>query len=73
MKVHALPAINQTVSVRPFYRKHANWLDGACFEDVNRDARYGLSFYAGHTFPQCPAGQASPKVMSVGKRLILLD
>jgi hypothetical protein len=73
MKVHALPVINQTDSVRTFYRKNAQWLDGACLQDVNRAAEYGLSFYAGHTFPECPAGQASPKVMGVGKELILLD
>ncbi len=73
IKAKALPVIDRTVSVRPFYRRHANWLEGACLQDVRREAAYGLAFYAGHTFPQCPKEFFTPKIMQVGNRLILLD
>lgn len=73
IKAKSLPVIDRTVSVRPFYRRHANWLEGACLQDVRRDAAYGLAFYAGHTFPQCPQEFSTPKIMGVGNRLILLD
>jgi 4-amino-4-deoxy-L-arabinose transferase-like glycosyltransferase len=73
VKAKTLPVLDHTASVRPFYRRHANWLEGACLQDVQRDAAYGLSFYAGHTFPECSNGFYTPKIMGIGKRLILLD
>lgn len=69
-KVTVLPATDR---VRPFYRAHANWLDGVCFQDVDRDARYVLQYYAGREFPDCKGEEKTPKIMSVGSRLILLD
>jgi 4-amino-4-deoxy-L-arabinose transferase-like glycosyltransferase len=73
IKAKALPVIDRTVSVRPFYQRHAIWLEGACLQDVRREAAYGLAFYAGHTFPPCGSGFSTPKVMQIGNRLILLD
>jgi len=73
LKVKTLPVLDRTATVRPFYRRHANWLEGACLQDVDRNAAYGLSFYAGHTFPVCSQGFYTPKIMGIGKRLILLD
>jgi 4-amino-4-deoxy-L-arabinose transferase-like glycosyltransferase len=71
VKTVALPG---TDVVRPFYREHENWLDGVCFHEIGRDARYGLQYYAGRTFPDCdPASETDRKVMSVGSRLLLLD
>jgi 4-amino-4-deoxy-L-arabinose transferase-like glycosyltransferase len=69
-KTVALPA---TDTIRPFYRKHANWLDSVCFQDVDRNARYILQYYAGREFPDCRGEENTPKIMSVGSRLILLD
>jgi 4-amino-4-deoxy-L-arabinose transferase-like glycosyltransferase len=70
VKVAALPSTDR---VRPFYRQHANWLDSVCLHDVDRDARYQLQYYAGREFPICQGEEATPKIMEVGPRLILLD
>ena len=70
LKVVALPATDR---VRPFYQQHANWLDSICLQDVDRDSRYQLQYYAGREFPDCKGEEKTPKIMSVGSRLILLD
>jgi 4-amino-4-deoxy-L-arabinose transferase-like glycosyltransferase len=70
VKVVALPA---TDGVRPFYRQHANWLNGVCLHDVDRDRQYQLQYYAGHQFPLCEGEGATPKIMGVGPRLLLLN
>lgn len=70
VKMSVLPATDR---VRPFYRKHANWLDAACLQDVDRNAKYQLQYYAGREFPACKDEAESPKIMEAGARLILLD
>ncbi len=70
VRIVALPATDR---VRPFYAQHAHWLEGACLQDVGRDARYALQYYAGHEMPDCTTPGESPKIMQVGSRLILLD
>jgi 4-amino-4-deoxy-L-arabinose transferase-like glycosyltransferase len=70
VKAVALPA---TDIVRPFYRQHENWLEPVCLHDVDRDARYGLQYYARREFPVCEPETATPRVMGVGPKLLLLD
>lgn len=70
LKANALP---QTDRVRPFFRQHANWLDSVCMQDVDRDSRYQLQYYAGREFPDCQGPETTPKILTVGSRLILLD
>jgi 4-amino-4-deoxy-L-arabinose transferase-like glycosyltransferase len=70
IKVAALP---RTDRVRPFYREHFEWLDHVCFQDVSPGARYAIQYYAGREFPNCDIEHATPKIMEVGSRLILLD
>jgi 4-amino-4-deoxy-L-arabinose transferase-like glycosyltransferase len=70
MKAVALPA---TDVVRPFYQQHQNWLADVCLHDVDRDARYALQYYARREFPQCEPETATPRVMGVGPKLLLLD
>ncbi len=70
VKVQALPA---TDVVRPFFYKHANWLNGVCLQDVGRDERYILQYYAGREFPDCKKDEPASKIMEVGSQLILLD
>jgi 4-amino-4-deoxy-L-arabinose transferase-like glycosyltransferase len=69
VKVAALPATDR---VRPFYREHANWLEPVCLQDVDRDHRYGLQYYAGREFPDC-GDSRGPKILGLGNRMILLD
>ena len=73
VKAQSLPLIDEAVSVRPFYRQHANWLEGLCLAEVHRDGAYGLAYYAGRSFPLCAKEYVGPKIMGVDKRLILLD
>lgn len=72
-KAKLLPALDRSVSVRAFYTRHNAWLDNACLQDVNRDATYGLQYYARRKFPVCTGASGKPKIMGLGNRLILLD
>ena len=72
-KVTLLPALDRQVSVRAFYRRHPGVLDRACVKDVNRDNLYGLQYYLGHPLPVCEAPGASPKILGIGNRLVLID
>jgi hypothetical protein len=73
LKAQSLPIIDESASVRPFYRQHSAWLDGLCLQDVHRDAEYGLEYYASRPFPRCPKDNTGPKIMGLGKAMILLD
>jgi 4-amino-4-deoxy-L-arabinose transferase-like glycosyltransferase len=70
VKATALPATDR---VRPFYQRHAEWLSDVCLQDVGRDSRYALQYYAGHEIPDCAGEAPRPKIMEVGDRLVLLD
>ena len=70
VKATALPATDR---VRPFYQRHSEWLDDVCLQDVDRDSRYILQYYAKRELPDCNPDKTGPKIMSVGERLILLD
>jgi 4-amino-4-deoxy-L-arabinose transferase-like glycosyltransferase len=70
IKVMALPATDR---VRPFYAEQRDWLDGACLQDVGRDERYILQYYAHREFPTCKENRSGSKIMEVGSRLILLN
>lgn len=64
LKFHTLPVLDQTYSVRAFWRANQNRIQGACTEDlqfVRRDLQYGLNYYAGKPLLECGAelpGQA---------------
>lgn len=71
-KTNVMPMLDRHVSARPFYRQHGAWIDEACLQDVNRDAVYGLQYYAGRALPLCEDPKHTPKVVGVGHRLLLV-
>ena len=69
LKSTAFPVLDQQVSVRGFWREHAE-ARGACVERVKRDLIYGLSYYAETPWPECVEGQ-QPRLVSRGNRLAM--
>jgi len=51
MKAKTFPVLDERVSVRAFWRTHG--AAKACVENVRRDWKYGLDYYAGHPLPEC--------------------
>jgi 4-amino-4-deoxy-L-arabinose transferase-like glycosyltransferase len=63
LKSTTLPALDQTVSVRPFWIANRGRLDNACLGPMRRMWEYGLDYYAGRELPQCAgAGDRRPQV-----------
>jgi 4-amino-4-deoxy-L-arabinose transferase-like glycosyltransferase len=62
LKNSTFPVLDQSVSVRDFWRTNHNALAGACLDNVNRPWQYGLNYYAGSALPDCgpaqPAGRS---------------
>lgn len=51
-----LPVLDRTVSVRAFWRETGGRAALCCVEEeVDRDRRYGLNYYAGRALPPCAA------------------
>lgn len=63
LKYTALPVLDRTVSVRPFWTANRKGLEGSCLGPTRRMWEYGLAYYAGHEMPHCaPSGDPRPQV-----------
>ena len=70
IKVSTFPQLEQTVSVRGFWR--ANQAAGAaCVDNVSRAWQYGLNYYAGRALPECPSPDSGPRVVVRDRRLVV--
>ncbi|HTD43694.1 MAG TPA: glycosyltransferase family 39 protein [Bryobacteraceae bacterium] len=58
LKNSTFPALEQSVSVRGFWRANRDALTGACLDNMSRTWQYGLNYYAGSAVPQCGPAQA---------------
>jgi hypothetical protein len=62
LKNSTFPVLDQSVSVRDFWRTNHDALAGACLDNVNRSWQYGLNYYAESALPDCgpaqPAGRS---------------
>ena len=68
-KYHTFPRLDQTVSVRGFWRANRAAVDAGCFDYVNRTWEYGLNYYAGHALPECGASPPGPHIEVRDRRL----
>lgn len=66
-------ALPPTDTVRVFFRDHEAALGGACLDDVDRDSRYILEYYAGHELPVCESDDDTVRISEVGSRLTLVE
>jgi 4-amino-4-deoxy-L-arabinose transferase-like glycosyltransferase len=62
IKARALPALDQRVSVRAFWREHPD--TNACLDWVRRDWVYGLNYYAGRVLPSCEGSPPGTPVIT---------
>jgi len=63
LKSTALPTLDRTVSVRPFWTTNQKRLEGACLGPTRRMWEFGLDYYIGHEMPHCtPSGELRPQV-----------
>jgi 4-amino-4-deoxy-L-arabinose transferase-like glycosyltransferase len=63
LKSTALPTLDRSVSVRPFWTANQRVLEGACIGPTRRMWDYGLAYYAGRELPRCqPNGDKRPQV-----------
>lgn len=75
LKYAMFPVLDREVSARPFVRENGSQLENVCLQGVSRASEYGLTYYAGKTFPQCqwegksPTGYKRPIVGRGGLRL----
>lgn len=63
LKITALPVLDRTVSVRPFWATHRTQLEGSCLGPTRRMWEYGLAYYSGREMPPCALnGDPRPQV-----------
>ena len=68
LKYSMFPVLNETVSVRAFWRLQQP--RGACLDGVRRSWEYGLNYYAGQPYPICsPSSTQQPRLSEQEKRL----
>jgi 4-amino-4-deoxy-L-arabinose transferase len=65
-KIALLPVLDQSYSVRAFWRKNAAQIETSCLNDVGRNWTYGLNYYAGRPLPEC-SGSAPQIVVRDGQ------
>lgn len=71
LKVKDYPAFDNRVSVRAFWREHSSGAANACVADnVRREWRYGLNYYAEREIPVC-AAETAPSIAEQNGRLIM--
>jgi 4-amino-4-deoxy-L-arabinose transferase len=74
LKYSTFPELDNTVSVRSFWRDHPSEVSAACVDGVSRTWQYGLNYYAGHRVPECVAGDAQhPRVITRDGQLAIED
>jgi 4-amino-4-deoxy-L-arabinose transferase-like glycosyltransferase len=60
IKYHTFPRLDQTVSVRGFWRSSGAAAASACVDSVPRTWQYGLNYYAGRPLAECqPPGSGA--------------
>lgn len=72
LKYATFPALDNTVSVRAFWRSHQDAIPTACIENVSRTLQYGLNYYAAREIPTCstlPPGR--PSITTRNRKLVL--
>jgi 4-amino-4-deoxy-L-arabinose transferase-like glycosyltransferase len=52
-KIALLPILDQSYSVRAFWRENAARIEMSCLNGVGRNWAYGLNYYAGRPLPGC--------------------
>jgi hypothetical protein len=63
LKSTALPILDRTVSVRPFWMTNQIRLESACLGPIRRTWEYGLDYYVAREIPHCaPNGEPRPQV-----------
>ncbi len=63
LKNTALPVLDRTVSVRPFFANNQQQIEDSCLGDVRRAWEYGLNYYAGREIPHCaPKGDRRTRI-----------
>ena len=73
LKAAALPALDETVSVRSFWDIHASEIEKACLDPgLRRGAMYGLEYYAARDLPECPPVPALLRIASTPEGLALI-
>ena len=70
LKQTTFPALDETVSVRAFWRSNQSAIPTACIDNVNRAQQYGLNYYAAHELPAC-TDAASARITTQARRLVL--
>jgi 4-amino-4-deoxy-L-arabinose transferase-like glycosyltransferase len=70
LKFTLLPVLDQSYSVRGFWRANASQIEQGCLKDVRRDWTYGLNYYAGRPLPACPG---SPPQIIVRNRQLAIE
>lgn len=70
LKQTTFPALDNTVSVRTFWRSHQDVIRTACIDNVNRAWQYGLNYYAAQELPPCTAA-ASAHITTQSRRLVV--
>jgi len=53
LKRVAAPELDRTVSARPLWRAISGRADEVCVDQIERNWRYGLNYYAGTPLPEC--------------------
>ncbi len=72
---HTLPLLDRSVSVRAFWRAAAGRAASCCVEnDLDRERRYGLNYYARRSLPSCAATAAPCRIQTAsGGNLVLTE
>jgi 4-amino-4-deoxy-L-arabinose transferase-like glycosyltransferase len=69
-----LPALDQRVSARPFWREHRDQILSACLDPgLRRASKYALDYYASRALPECAPASRSERVIAVPNGLALLS
>ena len=73
LKYTVFPPLDNTVSVRGFWRANRDAVAPACLDNVSRTWEYGLNYYAGHPIPACAstAQAVRPRITTSDRQLVL--
>ncbi len=72
LKLVTFPVLDREVSVRAFWRAHAQETSQACLDRVPRALEYGLNFYAGYPIPACGAGSGGSAISISSNHLTIV-
>jgi 4-amino-4-deoxy-L-arabinose transferase-like glycosyltransferase len=71
IKYATFPMLDQSVSVRGFWRANQAAVSAGCFDNVNRTWEYGMNYYAGHALAECGPAPSSARIAIRDRRLIV--